>query len=310
MIQGDARAIPLRDGCAQTVVTSPPYWGLRDYGVSGQIGLEDTPDLYVATLVGVFREVRRVLRDDGTVWLNLGDSYFGANWRGSVAIGTKQATNRGANGSQHSLHSFRQTWASITDLKPKDLIGIPWKVALALQADGWWLRSDIVWNKPNPMPESVLDRPTRSHEYIFLLAKSATYYYDADAIREPMAEASESRYAYAFGGPKNVALKNGDKPTALVGDRTMTDGRNKRSVWTVNAEPTPEAHFATFPRKLIEPCILAGSRIGDLVFDPFIGSGTTGKVAERLGRQWVGLELSSEYIEIAKNRTAQLGLGL
>jgi DNA modification methylase len=216
-------------------------------------------------MLEVFREVRRVLRDDGTVWLNLGDSYA-SDTKGSGGRSDKQNSNMG------SWYSFKANHG----LKPKDLCGIPWRVAFALQADGWYLRSDIIWTKPNPMPESVTDRPTRSHEYIFLLAKNQRYYYDAEAISEPFADARE--------------------------------GRNRRDVWTVNSEPTPEAHFATFPQRLIEPCILAGSREGDLVLDPFLGSGTTGEVCERLGRRWVGLELNCAYLPIARRRTAQLGL--
>lgn len=542
IIRGDARSIPLRDGCVQTVVTSPPYWGLRDYGtgrwdggdadcdhsairrmtrfergfsdacskqptkagsngsepqwttnecpcgatrIDSQIGLEPTPEAYVATMVAVFREVRRVLKDDGTVWLNLGSSYYGSwgNYGGqNRGNGTQRDINSGSQAvnpaydglerwrpptagvskrraqlcdisdrAQSGLHlsdsisfhlcdgcravlpagrisrngyspaqeqeplSFEsnrecmeslpdhlptsdcvhpadrnsaasldsllspdleggpllasqvstllrsssphrgdcrhcancdaclyvlgsatrdsrlcarkadytrdkdeteQTWRSrmtdmvlsseawryltTTSLKAKDDVAIPSLVALALRMDGWWLRSDIIWAKPNPMPESVTDRPTRSHEYIFLLSKSANYYYDADAISE---ESTLSK-GQAKGAGVNPS-GNGKKEFIIT-----TERRNKRSVWTVNSEPTPEAHFATFPQKLIEPCILAGSRPGDLVFDPFIGSGTTGRVAERLGRRWVGLELSADYIKIASNRTAQLGLGL
>lgn len=386
IIQADARNIPLGDECVQTVVTSPPYWGLRDYGVSGQIGLEPTPEDYVATMVAVFREVRRVLRDDGTVWLNLGDSYANdTKWGGQS--GEKNYTSAG--GGYHGQRDRRDT-----GLKPKDLCGIPWRVAFALQADGWYLRSDIIWAKPNPMPESVTDRPTRAHEYIFLLSKSATYFYDAGAIREPNLESSIQRMMKPWNGetvrghPSGRAQMvsggraGGNAPMANVDPL----GRNKRSVWIINSEPTPEAHFATFPQKLIEPCILAGTSekgccaecgaprvrvtertggppnnrfrdglAGDcktahqegtvagsalsrlyakygypeikttgwrpscshdapsmpcIVLDPFLGSGTVGKVAERFGRRWVGLELSGAYIQIAERRTAQAGLGL
>ena len=296
IIQADARNIPLGDGCVQTVVTSPPYWGLRDYGVSGQIGLEPTPEDYVATMVAVFREVRRVLRDDGTVWLNLGDSYANdTKWGGQS--GEKNYTSAG--GGYHGQRDRRDT-----GLKPKDLCGIPWRVAFALQADGWYLRSDIIWAKPNPMPEIVTDRPTRSHEYIFLLSKSERYFYDADAIRENGVEPERERLD-RIGGVNGHLVRHSEG--GIIG---ASANRNKRSVWTVNSEPTPEAHFATFPQKLIEPCILAGSRAGDLVLDPFLGSGTVGKVAERFGRRWVGLELSGAYIQIAGRRTAQAGLGL
>jgi DNA modification methylase len=316
IIRADSREIPLRAGCVQTVVTSPPYWGLRDYGVSGQIGLEPTPDEYVATMVGVFREVRRVLRDDGTVWLNLGDSYANDGKYGGET-GGKQAY-LDDNSRKRCGREKR-----ITGLKAKDLIGIPWRVAFALQADGWYLRSDIVWAKPNPMPESVTDRPTRSHEYIFLLSKRERYFYDADAIREPVSGTANGRGAgvnpKAFGANSRVmqdrepshsnARKIKQNESFSAACRGLVDERNKRSVWAVNSEPTPEAHFATFPQKLIEPCILAGARAGDLVLDPFLGSGTVGRVCERLGRRWVGLELSDAYIGIAENRTAQRGLG-
>lgn len=310
LIQGDARSIPLLDKTVQMCVTSPPYWGLRDYGVVGQIGLEPTPDEYVATMVGVFREVWRVLRDDGTVWLNLGDSYSSGGRKDrdpSLISRTSGVTNRAA-----GLDRSTPEWA-----KPKDLLGIPWMVAFALRADGWYLRSDIVWAKPNPMPESVTDRPTRSHEYLFLLAKQERYYYDADAIREVACE------GYDLGLLRGRNAGPDDKvawhaPSILkrqqngVDSRTAGTGfRNKRSVWTINSEPTPEAHFATFPQKLIEPCILAGSRSGDIVLDPFIGSGTVGKVCEKYGRRWIGIELSPQYLfGIARRRTAQMGLRL
>lgn len=304
IIRADARHIPLADKSIQCVVTSPPYWGLRSYGIgvdAGEIGLEATPEAYVATMVQVFREVWRVLRDDGTVWLNLGDSYAGGGTKGDTE-GAKQKTSKGA------------TWVSNDGLAllknnigvaPKNLIGIPWRVAFALQADGWYLRSDIIWAKPNPMPESVTDRPTRSHEYIFLLSKSERYFYDADAIREPSVYPDDDRKGRAridqkrYPGAEIAGVRNGSATYRC---------RNKRDVWTVNSEATREAHFATFPQKLIEPCILAGSRVGDVCFDPFLGSGTVGKVCERLGRRWVGLELSPQYIEIAKRRTVQQGL--
>jgi len=315
IIRSDSRTIPLRAGCVQTVVTSPPYWGLRDYGVSGQIGLEPTPDEYVATMVGVFREVRRVLRDDGTVWLNLGDSY---SHSGCGARDSERWPKQSRNDHQAAVHLKDNA------MKPKDLLGIPWRVAFALQADGWYLRSDIVWAKPNPMPESATDRPTRSHEYIFLLTKRERYFYDADAIREPVSGTANGRGAgvnpKAFGANSRVMQDRDPNPSSArkikqnasfsAACRGLVDERNKRSVWIVGAEPTPEAHFATFPQKLIEPCILAGARAGDLVLDPFLGSGTVGRVCERLGRRWVGLELSDAYIGIAKNRTAQRGLGL
>lgn len=282
----------LPDASVHCCVTSPPYWGLRDYGVAGQLGLEKTPEEYVANLVAAFREVRRVLRDDGTLWLNLGDSYNSGG-------GTTCAIGGGLRENRQREKNYRET---IPGLKPKDLVGIPWRVAFALQADGWYLRSDIIWAKPNPMPESVRDRPTRSHEYIFLMSKNARYYYDAEAIYESMADASAARYEYGFGGAKNEHLKATVKPTAVVGDRTPTTGRNKRSVWTVTTRPYAEAHFATFPPDLIEPCIKAGCPAGGVVLDPFFGAGTTGLVAARLGREFIGIELNAKYCEMAERR--------
>jgi DNA modification methylase len=416
---------------------------------NGEIGLEATPEEFVATMVAVFREVRRILKPDGCVFLNFGDSYSSATYVKvkedvdiiEIALGIRQhmpelwqrcwkttgegslsellsetveggtfgacssasteplsqepesssrenqkalasaetrrhssdgwllrllrrdgipiplsrshkgrrakrpCATRGNTGGLEAGNSGRSTERPLSDsllelqlgfrlvrflssleldessvpvklrhffqptVKPKDLIGMPWRVAFALQADGWWLRSDIIWAKPNPMPESVTDRPTRSHEYLFLLTKSASYYYDADAIRERYSETSLARYNSAFGnGPAAKATKN---PVVSMGEYRSEPnpaGRNKRDVWTINSEPTPEAHFATFPSKLVEPCVLAGSRIGDLVYDPFLGSGTVGKVCEALGRRWVGTELSEEYIRIAKRRTRQMGL--
>ena len=247
----------------QTAVTSPPYWGLRDYDSAGQIGSEEKVEDYIERLILVFRELRRVLRDDGTLWLNIGDCYTsgGRTWRAPDKKNPARAM------------SYRPPTPE--GLKPKDLVGVPWRVALALQADGWYLRSEIIWHKPNPQPESVKDRPTRAHEKIFLLSKSEKYSYDHNAIKE-----------------RGV---NG-KP------------RNKRSVWTVQSEPFGEAHFAMFPPKLIEPCILAGSRPGDSVIDPFLGSGTTGLVAALNGRHFVGIELKVEYVEITRSRLEHYGI--
>lgn len=293
LIQGDARTLPLADGSVDCVVTSPPYWGLRDYGDPQQIGLESTPDAYVAQLVAVFREVRRVLADDGTVWLNLGDSYV-ANGSGQVPQ-TKSHKGSGYAGPNRDGE---------TGLLAKNLVGIPWRVAFALQADGWYLRSDIIWSKPNPMPESVTDRPTKAHEYIFLLAKAARYYYDAAAIAEANAW-THNRF-----GNKDAAARRVGKLTGNMRDDAdeyaERSSRNKRSVWHVGTQPYPDAHFATFPEALIEPCILAGCPVGGRVLDPFIGSGTTGAVAERLGRRWVGVDLA--YQHLSKARTAQRGL--
>ena len=280
----------------QCVVTSPPYWGLRDYGSDGQLGLEETPEEYVENMVKVFREVKRVLKDDGTVWLNLGDSY-----NSQTGSGFNTNKNEGQN---HRIKELQKTQGSLVkkiSLKPKNLVGIPWRVALALQADGWYLRQDIIWHKPNPMPESVTDRCTKSHDYIFLISKSAKYFYDADAIREP---------AQDWGTRDRSQLRNGTQDE-LLKHRGLKDanfaeiGKNRRSVWTINTQSYKEAHFAVFPPKLPELCIKAGSSEGDVVLDPFFGSGTTGWVAQRLGRKWIGIELNPEYIEIAKQRFNQ-----
>jgi site-specific DNA-methyltransferase (adenine-specific) len=301
IIRADARHIPLVDGCVQCVVTSPPYWGLRDYGNGDQIGLEPTPAAYVAALVSVFREVWRVLRDDGTVWLNLGDSYA----RQAGDDSTKKPDN-GAIRTGRSTWELSQFKTGINrppeGLKAKDLVGIPWRVAFALQADGWYLRSDIIWHKPNPMPESVTDRPTKAHEYVFLLAKSDRYYYDAAAIAERLAMEPHAPGNLASGrlGSVDGSVREPDRVWGLNGTR------NKRSVWTVNTLPYAGAHFATMPEALIEPCIIAGCPVGSMVFDPFLGSGTVGAVAERLSRRWVGTDLS--YHHLATKRTSQRGL--
>jgi DNA modification methylase len=301
ILSGDVRErlATLPAGSARCCVTSPPYWGLRDYGVTGQLGLEATPEAYVAAMVDVFREVRRVLADDGTAWINLGDSYAGGG-RGSGGDGPaspKQRTNLGA------------YFGGNTDLdhgcKAKDLVGIPWMVAFALRADGWYLRSDIIWSKPNPMPESVTDRPTKAHEYIFLLSKSARYFYDAAAIAEAVTASGIQRATYGFDSAKRSRGES-----HIAGNDTMRadqlvplDGfRNKRSVWAVATSPYPDAHFATFPEALIEPCILAGSAHGDTVLDPFTGSGTTGAVAIRHQRNFIGTELNPAYIALARTR--------
>ena len=352
------------------VVTSPPYWGLRDYGTDGQLGLEPTPEAYVAKLVAVFREVRRVLRDDGTLWLNLGDSYAGGNYRGGGidTASDKQRSNFGTT-------DFMATKANVPPgLKPKDLVGIPWRVAFALQADGWYLRSDIIWSKPNPMPESVTDRPTKAHEYVFLLSKQPRYWYDAEAIADytaypvPRSRAPSGDYSISSGRNDGGEHRSGGFVTSVT--------RNRRTVWTIATQTYPEAHFATYPEKLVEPCVLAGcpsrvcaacgapweritettrtfesgsGRAGHLphgkngdglqgggatldirrgpvahvstlgwqptcahdaatipgtVLDPFTGSGTTGAVACRLGRNFVGVELNPEYAEMAERRIA------
>lgn len=289
----------LPDQSVHTCVTSPPYWGLRDYGVDGQLGLESTPEEYVQHMVEVFREVRRILRDDGTLWLNLGDSY--AVNRSSGA--TKHSGNPEFNRKSGSRERTKLGEMHIPDgLKSKDLVGIPWMVAFALRADGWYLRSDIIWSKPNAMPESVRDRPTKSHEYIFLLSKSPKYYYDKDTIREPYSESSLSRYNYAFNAdtPSNQATSN---PATKAGNIQPNPlGKNKRSVWTVTTKSFKGAHFATFPPDLIEPCVLAGAPEGGIVLDPFFGAGTTGLVAIQNGRNYVGIELNLDYVHIASDR--------
>lgn len=312
--QGDAlaRLRELPEASAQCVVTSPPYWGLRDYGAAGQLGLEATPELYVARMVDVFRQVRRVLRDDGTLWLNLGDSYAGS-WGAQGRQGNGAVQGRSACAERQIAAAAKRASGTgsipeASGLKAKDLVGIPWRVAFALQADGWYLRSDVIWSKPNPMPESVTDRPTKAHEYLFLLAKSESYFYDGAAIREPYNEASLSRYEYKFQGstsPRRRQPGNRDEryKTARDGEPNPA-GRNRRTVWTITSEPFPEAHFATFPQALVEPCVLAGSKPGDLVLDPFAGSGTVGVVALRHGRRFLGIELSPAYCAMARRRIA------
>lgn len=329
-------------------VTSPPYYGLRDYGtarwvggdpncdhiekftkhagekadrdqtsqifyakticpkcgavrIDKQIGLEETPEQYVQKLVAIFREVKRVLKDDGTLWLNLGDSYWGGGWRGAKINDNSGKIQKGHKGT-HCGETMPNLKGKNGIYKPKDLIGIPWMVAFALRADGWYLRQDIIWHKPNPMPESVTDRCTKAHEYIFLLSKSQRYYYDADAIKEKMANSSFSRMQYprynenSKGATGNYAVVSSD-----YGNKNE-ENRNKRSVWTVNTKPYKEAHFATYPEKLIVPCIKAGCPEDGIVYDPFMGAGTTALVAHRLNRRWIGSELNPEYVKIAEKR--------
>lgn len=303
---GDALEIAktLESESVQTIVTSPPYWGLRDYGVVGQLGLEKTPEEFVCKLVELFRELRRALKDDGTVWINLGDSFAGSNkgmGKEKAYGGAKQLTNVG------SVGVPVQDWG-VLGLKPKDLVGIPWRVAFALQADGWYLRSDIIWHKPNPMPESVTDRPTKSHEYIFLLSKSSKYYYNADAIKErAIVGHKPTDFIPKSSKDKHIVGIHSSATGASSNNRTdeQKDSRNKRSVWTVNTQPLDEAHFATFPPKLITPCILAGAPVGGVVLDPFTGSGTTGLVAIQLQRSFVGIELNPEYYAMAERRIAE-----
>jgi len=278
---------------AQTCVTSPPYYGLRDYGHEGQIGLEETPEEYIKAMVEVFQCVWDVLEDDGTLWLNIGDSYAGNNSR---------ASNNGRAG----FGNAREKVVNRTGegLKTKDLIGIPWMLAFALRAEGWYLRQDIIWHKPNPMPESVNDRCTKSHEYIFLLSKSHKYHFDYEAIREEGVIPAGTLAAKGSAERQNQKGVNARPP-----EYKEYDGqRNKRSVWTVNTKPYSGAHFAVFPEELIEPCILAGAPLGGIVLDPFMGSGTTAQVAQDLGRQYIGCELNHEYGKLQKKRTAQTSL--
>lgn len=381
--QGDVlevlRTFP--DECIHCVVTSPPYWSLRDYGIEGQLGLEATPEEYVSKMVEIFREVRRVLRSDGTLWLNLGDSYASSGVAGPVSGNSTLQNGNGIN-PKHKNFAFGRA-ATPEGLKPKDLIGIPWRVALALQADGWWLRSDIIWSKPNPMPESVTDRPTKSHEYVFLMTKSARYFYDGEAIRESnVREWDETNIGVNnrinTGVMEGKVLGRDKNPhCGLAKALPNPNGRNKRTVWTIATQAYSEAHFATFPEKLVEPCILAGTSTegvceicgaqyqrvikqpdfsqqprrqnckaeGEMkskgngyltsagqkwqewrnensnvtlgfqlsctcnastqpaiVLDPFFGSGTTGVVAKKLGRSYIGIELNPEYIKLAEKR--------
>ena len=297
--QGDCREL-LREmpaGSVRCCVTSPPYWGLRDYGHAGQLGLERTPEEYVSRMVEVFSEVRRVLADDGTLWANLGDSYAAGGRGGGMEgeRGEKQRSNQGA---------LLGPKKAPEGLKPKDLVGIPWRIAFALQADGWWLRSDIIWAKPNPMPESVTDRPTKAHEYLFLLAKAERYYYDAAAIAEPSVDppgVSRGGALARFGRDEKLIAANAHRGDKIP---TSNGSRNRRSVWTIATQPFTEAHFAVMPEALVEPCILAGSAPGDLVLDPFAGSGTVGVVALRHGRRFIGIELNPEYVTMARRRVA------
>lgn len=265
IVRGDSRGAlaDFPDNFFQCCITSPPYWGLRDYGITGQIGAENDPDVYIADLVAVFREVRRTLREDGTLWLNIGDSYTSGDrrWR--------------APDKKNAGRSMSYRPPTPKGLKPKDLIGIPWRIALALQADGWFLRSDIIWNKPNCQPESVKDRPTRAHEYVFLMSKSESYHYDFEAIMEPSV--------------------NGNDP------------KNRRTVWNINTNGFHGAHFAVFPPELVRMCLLAGSKSGSVVLDPFFGTGTVGLVCREYGRSCVGIELNEDYVKMALERITQNG---
>ena len=300
ILVGDCREVlkTLPDRSVQCVVTSPPYFGLRDYKCEGQIGLEQTPEDYVAALVAVFREAKRVLRDDGTFWLNLGDCYN--NIRSQMGPGQAVHGRDKLNGKPEP-GSRRRGWAG---LKEKDLIGIPWLVAFALRADGWYLRDAIIWAKPNPMPESVTDRCTKSYENVFLFSKRTKYYFDAAAIAEPAIDAGKTKGGttghvwYGTGGHNRDGL-------AALGQRPVTETRNRRNVWTIATEPSPIQHYAIMPTALAELCIKAGSRVGDTVLDPFGGAGTTGLVADRLQRRYVLIEANAEYAAAAEARIAE-----
>lgn len=320
VLNGDAIEIlrQLPEKYVDTCVTSPPYYGLRDYGTSGQIGLEQTPEEYIARLVDVFKEVRRVLKDDGTIWVNIGDSYaHDSKWGGASGGKHAKALHGNTGIGRNKIN---------TGLKDKDLVGIPWMLAFALRADGWYLRQDIIWQKPNCMPESVKDRCTKSHEYIFLLSKSKHYFFNAEAISEPIAGSSTKRYLQNIelqrGSSRAIGKTNGNMKSVLprFGEKkygsnakeenrtksgkeyTPTLRRNKRDVWSIATTGFKGAHFAVFPEKLVQPCILAGSRRGGIVLDPFCGSGTTGKVALDEGRGFIGIELNPEYCEISRQR--------
>lgn len=295
IIQGDCLEVlkTLPDAFVDCCVTSPPYYGLRDYGVGGQIGLEDTPEEYIQRLVDVFREVKRVLKDDGTLWVNIGDTYNG-NKQGNTEV-VKHTAIAG----KQDFH--KKLWSGA---KNKDIIGIPWMLAFALRNDGWYLRQDIIWHKPNPMPESVKDRCTKSHEYIFLLSKQPHYYFDYESIKETATTGETTRDKNAEGYQADYAKgERFSKGEHVYGKGGM---RNKRDVWSVTVKPTRDAHFATFPEDLIEPCILAGSRKGGIVLDPFFGSGTTGRVATKFNREYLGIELNPKYVEIGEKRNADV----
>lgn len=330
---GDCRETMRRwaadDVKVQTCVTSPPYYGLRDYGHPGQIGLEQTPEQYIAAMVEVFRCVWDVLSDDGTLWLNIGDSY-------NAHPGQRKTTDKAGDLQQSVRGAQAAPSRSVDGCKPKDLIGIPWLLAFALRADGWYLRQDIIWHKPNPMPESVTDRCTKAHEYIFLMSKFQKYYYDSEAIAMPLAETSNARLAQPnlanqagsdrvpgktngnmkavgprFGGNKYGDDDRAESRTKSGNEWTGDTGKaNRRSVWTVATRPYSGAHFAVYPTELIEPCILAGSKPGDIVLDPFMGSGTTAYVAQQLGRQYLGCELNPAYRALQEERLQQPSLML
>ena len=328
IITGDALNVltKIPDNHIDCCITSPPYYGLRDYGVAGQIGLEETPSEYIEKLVAVFREVRRILKNDGTLWLNMGDSYAGSG-KGRNADGTAYQDDSIFGIRNAQMGGIIQNSTNI-EYKRKDLMGIPWRLAFALQADGWYLRQDIIWYKPNCMPESVKDRCTKSHEYIFLLGKSDKYYFDYEAIKEPAVGFNNIPPAGSKGTSRlnsrrrkgnsktfrggayinnQVFNNSGDIIRGSHGNTENTTGlRNKRDVWSVSTQGCKDAHFATFPEKLVEPCILAGCRSGGTVLDPFIGSGTTAVVAAKNGRRYIGIELNPDYADIALKKIKEV----
>ena len=285
----------IEEKSVQAIVTSPPYWGLRDYKADGQLGEELVPEEFVKTLTLLFNKAKRVLKDDGTLWLNIGDTYFGAkggHWDGGNSI-TNDAT-----GSNYRMQ--RKAPPRHPRLKTKDLTGVPWMLAFSLQKDGWYLRQDIIWHKPNPMPEAVKDRCVKSHEYIFLLSLKPKYYFDYEAIQEKALYAGDNRASRGDSRrdePLAASMAANSQPTQ--------EFRNKRSVWSINTAQSGEAHFAVFPEQIPELCIKAGTKVGDVVLDPFMGSGTTANVAKRLGRKWIGIELNEEYGELINTKTAQ-----
>ncbi len=312
IIVGDALKITERiaDGYIDSCITSPPYFGLRDYEAEGQIGQEESVDEYIEKLVLIFREVKRALRPDGTLWVNIGDSYAGSG-KGRMANGSHSKDNSKSSNYQNIANKtiFKSGYSGC---KPKDLMGVPWLLALALRNDGWYLRQDIIWEKPNAMPESVKDRCTRSHEYIFMFSKSRNYYYDAEAIKEPCVNGDPRSPRGSRGTlAKNAGLRKQD----AIGKSAYTgfnerysatekrNSRNKRDVWTVSTKGFKGAHFATFPEELIAPCVLASCRKGGIIYDPFFGSGTTGKVAKDNGRYFIGAEINANYAKIAAERT-------
>lgn len=331
IVAGDALSVLRRisDNYIDCCVTSPPYYGLRDYGIEGQLGLEETPQEYIDRLVLIFREVRRTLRPDGTLWINIGDSYSSTGGKAQphrdAKGGIGKKGTRGEQGYAASAGGFLRPHSIGNGIKKKDLLAIPWTLALALREDGWYLRQDIIWNKPNAMPESVKDRCTKSHEYIFLLTKSNKYYFDFEAIREPAVGFDNRPPAGSRGAATpNQRRRKGNAKTfrgggAYTGGRSFENSgevereshgnvknetglRNRRSVWNVATQGYAKAHFATFPEKLIEPCILAGCRPGGIVLDPFLGSGTTAVVAEKNDRDFIGVDLNPDYVEMAKQR--------